>query len=192
MKNERMTTTQPTQPRIERHPKGVTGLRVHGHGACFFFDRAKGADEPYTIGRAPGQDFRIKDTTVSRQHCEIEPLIDGRFAIVDCGAANGVHISVHGPHRGFRPVAWYILRTGIYLRLGKVVLVPIDTNGASSIIATRGSEFDRCARALYGSHSQVIRPTGRPRRRTSSSGGQPHRANLASDRSRSASSQSRP
>lgn len=57
--------------------------------------------DPITVGRADGNTVVIKDEWVSRQHLEIAPGPDGRYAVRDLGSRNGVFVNGqpvrHGP-----------------------------------------------------------------------------------------------
>src|SRR6185436_18011632 len=49
--------------------------------------------ERLTIGRAEDATISVNHNSVSRLHCEIHALGDGRFEIVDKGSSNGVRVN---------------------------------------------------------------------------------------------------
>ncbi len=50
----------------------------------------------YRIGRSRENDIVLTDTTVSRQHSEIEDLGGGRFVLRDVGSSRGTHVEQAG------------------------------------------------------------------------------------------------
>lgn len=71
--------------------------------------------ERMTIGRAEEATISINHNSVSRIHCEIHALADGRFEIVDKGSSNGVRVNNTDLRRGF-------IEPGDLLELGDVRL----------------------------------------------------------------------
>lgn len=70
-------------------------------------------DERITIGRAEDATISINHNSVSRLHCEIHALGEGRFEIVDKGSSNGVRVNGSDLRRG-------IIEAGDVLELGDV------------------------------------------------------------------------
>jgi pSer/pThr/pTyr-binding forkhead associated (FHA) protein len=77
-------------------------------GAEFPLDR-----ERMTIGRAEDASVSINHNSVSRLHCEVHALGDGRFEIVDKGSSNGVRVNGADLRRG-------IVEPGDVIELGDV------------------------------------------------------------------------
>jgi pSer/pThr/pTyr-binding forkhead associated (FHA) protein len=77
-------------------------------GAEFPLDR-----ERMTIGRAEDASISINHNSVSRLHCEVHALGDGRFEIVDKGSSNGVRVNGAELRRG-------IVEPGDVIELGDV------------------------------------------------------------------------
>jgi pSer/pThr/pTyr-binding forkhead associated (FHA) protein len=70
-------------------------------------------DERMTIGRAEDASISINHNSVSRLHCEVHALGDGRFEIVDKGSSNGVRVNASDLRRG-------IIEPGDVIELGDV------------------------------------------------------------------------
>jgi pSer/pThr/pTyr-binding forkhead associated (FHA) protein len=77
-------------------------------GAEFPLDR-----ERLTIGRAEDANISVNHNSVSRIHCEVHALGDGRFEIVDKGSSNGVRVNGADWRRG-------IVEPGDVIELGDV------------------------------------------------------------------------
>ncbi len=69
--------------------------------------------ERMTIGRAEETNVSVNHNSVSRLHCEVHDLGDGRFEIVDKGSANGVRVNGSDLRRG-------IIEPGDVIELGDV------------------------------------------------------------------------
>src|SRR5580700_9019920 len=69
--------------------------------------------ERLTIGRAEDASISVNHNSVSRLHCEIHSLGDGRFEIVDKGSSNGVRVNTAELRRG-------IIEPGDVIELGDV------------------------------------------------------------------------
>lgn len=76
--------------------------------------------EVYSIGSSEQNDLVIRDSAVSRRHCQIERLPDG-FKIRDCGSTNGTFV------QGVK-VSEAFLDHGAELQLGhtRIVFCPLD------------------------------------------------------------------
>jgi hypothetical protein len=137
------------------------GLRVLGHRRLVnFHDLLAGGSRPLSVGRTRQRDIRLRHSTVSRLHCTIEKTIDGEFAIHDNDSKNGLYMAWYDPDGEFHRKSWCILRIGMYLRLGDVIIVPVDQRGESFILARRSSDFLRRAHALYGTTHQIEEHAG--------------------------------
>jgi pSer/pThr/pTyr-binding forkhead associated (FHA) protein len=77
-------------------------------GSEFPLDR-----ERLTIGRAEDASISVNHNSVSRLHCEVHALGDGRFEIVDKGSSNGVRVNGAELRRG-------IVEPGDVIELGDV------------------------------------------------------------------------
>jgi pSer/pThr/pTyr-binding forkhead associated (FHA) protein len=77
-------------------------------GAEFPLDR-----ERMTVGRAEDAGISVNHNSVSRIHCEVHALGDGRFEIVDKGSSNGVRVNAADLRRG-------IIEPGDVIELGDV------------------------------------------------------------------------
>ena len=66
-----------------------------------------------TVGRAEDASISINHNSVSRLHCEVHALGDGRFEIVDKGSSNGVRVNGADLRRG-------IVEPGDVIELGDV------------------------------------------------------------------------
>src|SRR3984957_1528982 len=77
-------------------------------GAEYPLDR-----ERRTVGRAEDASVSINHNSVSRLHCEVHALGDGRFEIVDKGSSNGVRVNGSDLRRG-------IVEPGDVIELGDV------------------------------------------------------------------------
>jgi pSer/pThr/pTyr-binding forkhead associated (FHA) protein len=69
--------------------------------------------ERLTIGRAEEANISVNHNSVSRIHCEVHALGDGRFEIVDKGSSNGVRVNGADLRRG-------IIEPGDVIELGDV------------------------------------------------------------------------
>ena len=70
-------------------------------------------EERMTIGRAEDASVSVNHNSVSRLHCEVHALGDGRFEIVDKGSSNGVRVNSAELRRG-------IVEPGDVIELGDV------------------------------------------------------------------------
>jgi pSer/pThr/pTyr-binding forkhead associated (FHA) protein len=69
--------------------------------------------ERMTVGRAEDASISINHNSVSRLHCEIHSLGEGRYEIVDKGSSNGVRVNSSDLRRG-------IIEAGDIIELGDV------------------------------------------------------------------------
>lgn len=69
---------------------GPVGALVLAGGA-----RVQIGEEPLVIGRNPGTDVVLHDTTVSKRHAEVRREGNG-FVLVDLGSLNGTRVNGHG------------------------------------------------------------------------------------------------
>ena len=59
-------------------------------------------DRTLVVGRSATCDVRLDDSSVSRQHADVEQLADGRLRITDRGSANGTFVLLDGEWRAFK------------------------------------------------------------------------------------------
>src|SRR6185436_331137 len=69
--------------------------------------------ERLTIGRAEDATISVNHNSVSRLHCEVHALGDGRYEIVDKGSSNGVRVNAVELRRS-------IIEAGDVIELGDV------------------------------------------------------------------------
>jgi ABC transport system ATP-binding/permease protein len=111
--------------------------------------------ERITVGRAEEATVSVNHNSVSRLHCEIHRLEEGRYEIVDKGSANGVRVNGSDLSRG-------IVEAGDLIELGDVRFKFV---GAGQVFIPNASDSqqvsaisDRQAEALSG--SRRYRATG--------------------------------
>jgi hypothetical protein len=93
----------PIQVSSHLRPADVGGIRVLGSARVILFDEIRYkifVKQRFTIGRNQDCDIRIKDPTVSGEHCAISRPASGGFLLQDSAAKNGVY--VHHPLDGGR------------------------------------------------------------------------------------------
>ncbi|HEY2516275.1 MAG TPA: FHA domain-containing protein, partial [Polyangiaceae bacterium] len=93
---------------LMERPNRLVMLAGPTPGAEFPLDR-----ERLTVGRAEDASISINHNSVSRLHCEVHALGDGRFEIVDKGSSNGVRVNTAELRRG-------IIEPGDVIELGDV------------------------------------------------------------------------
>ncbi len=91
--------------------------------------------ERLTVGRAEDASISINHNSVSRLHCEIHSLGEGRFEIVDKGSSNGVRVNGADLKRG-------IIEAGDVIELGDVKFKFV---GAGQIFRPGASESQQLA-----------------------------------------------
>jgi len=162
-----MTTT--AKPTTRSHPLDppIAGLRILGHDREIRFrdefGKAGRRKTRITIGRTRQRDIRLRDeTSVSRLHAAITRLEDGRFMIEDAGSKNGVWIASRAGYSAYRKVEAEILEFGMIIRLGSVMLAPIDARGHCPMLAARLTEFLRNGDTVHGSRAEAARQIGLP------------------------------
>ncbi len=122
-------------------PNRLVMLAGPAPGSEFPLDR-----ERLSIGRAEDATISVNHNSVSRMHCEVHALGDGRFEIVDKGSSNGVRVNGAELRRG-------IIESGDLIELGDVKFKFI---GAGQIFrATESQQLaamtDRAAREVAAS-----------------------------------------
>jgi hypothetical protein len=151
------------------HPADVGGVRSLGSSRVILFEDIRYkifVKNRFTIGRDSNCDIRIKNPTVSGEHCALSRLAAGGFLLQDSGSRNGVYI--HHPLDGgrtWRRVTNTVLTVGLHLLLGNVRLVITDQQGTCRLPVGRYSEFFRQALYCYGTPYAAARATGAPRRK---------------------------
>lgn len=152
----------------------VCGLRLFGQQRLFSFDVVIGESRrqyAMTVGRDEGCDICLPDSTVSNLHATIalDPFVRDPLAPVlslrDCGSKNGIEVSARGVRGPFVRVREVQLTLGLHVRIGAVVLVAVDRDGACPIMAASEADFVAQAYALYGSEEEAARFIGVPARR---------------------------
>ncbi len=89
-------------------PNRLVMLAGPAPGAEFPLDRDR-----LTIGRSEDSTISVNHNSVSRLHCEVHALGDGRFEVVDKGSSNGVRVNSAELERG-------IVEPGDIIELGDV------------------------------------------------------------------------
>jgi pSer/pThr/pTyr-binding forkhead associated (FHA) protein len=111
-------------------------------------------DERMTVGRAEDATISVNHNSVSRLHCEIHTLGEGRFEIVDKGSSNGVRVNSADLRRG-------IIEAGDIIELGDVKFKFVGHGQAFRPGATDGEQLaaisNRTASMIPGrSRSSVV------------------------------------
>jgi pSer/pThr/pTyr-binding forkhead associated (FHA) protein len=109
--------------------------------------------ERMTVGRAEDASISVNHNSVSRLHCEIHALGDGRFEIVDKGSSNGVRVNAVELKRS-------IIEAGDVIELGDVrfkfvgagqIFVPGPNESQQlTAISDRDAELASSRRSLSG------------------------------------------
>jgi pSer/pThr/pTyr-binding forkhead associated (FHA) protein len=171
--------TLPTSPMARAaslldRPNRLVMLAGPTPGAEFPLDR-----ERMSVGRAEDANISINHNSVSRLHCEVHALGDGRFEIVDKGSSNGVRVNGADLRRG-------IVEPGDVIELGDVrfkfvgagqIFRPTESQQLSAITDRDAAELVRGRRS-----SSVVVVTGaagawaytRPRMRASTASATVH------------------
>jgi pSer/pThr/pTyr-binding forkhead associated (FHA) protein len=105
--------------------------------------------ERMTVGRAEDASISVNHNSVSRIHCEVHALGDGRFEIVDKGSSNGVRVNGADWRRG-------IVEPGDVIELGDVqfkfvgagqVYRPTESQKIAAVSQRQAAEIVRGRRA---------------------------------------------
>jgi pSer/pThr/pTyr-binding forkhead associated (FHA) protein len=118
--------------------------------------------ERLTVGRAEDATISVNHNSVSRLHCEIHALGDGRYEIVDKGSSNGVRVNYSDLRRG-------IIEAGDIIELGDVkfkfvaagqifrpgatesqVLTAIGERAASAVVSPRARQGSALPYVIFG------------------------------------------
>jgi len=110
--------------------------------------------ERLTIGRAEEATISVNHNSVSRLHCEVHALGEGRFEIVDKGSSNGVRLNGADLRRG-------IIEAGDIIELGDVKFKFV---GQGQIFRAGATESQQLAAISHRTASSI---TGGERRRAS-------------------------
>jgi pSer/pThr/pTyr-binding forkhead associated (FHA) protein len=102
--------------------------------------------ERMTVGRAEDASVSINHNSVSRLHCEIHALGDGRFEIVDKGSSNGVRVNSAELRRG-------IIEAGDIIELGDVKFKFV---GAGQIFRPGATESQQLAAIGERAAAQIV------------------------------------
>ena len=144
----------------------VAGLRVLGHSPVHWLHDQLDKTGRLEIGRVRGRGIQLEDKSVSCCHAEIQRVEAGVYILRDLGSRNGVKVRERG-HQG----VWIkqpkgtsvILQPGIHIKLGDVIVVPVDIEGRCPINARDHIEFARAAEETYGSAAAASSIVGRSR-----------------------------
>lgn len=144
----------------------VEGLRVLGHTPVYYFRKRLDANGRLVIGRTRSRAIQLDDRSVSCRHAEIRRVDYGLYFLRDLGSRNGVKVRERG-HYG----AWVkqardakvVLRPGIHIKLGNVIVVPVDPEGKCPINVRDHEELARAAEETYGSSAAASKVVGRSR-----------------------------
>jgi len=119
--------------------------------------------ERMTIGRAEDSSISVNHNSVSRLHCEVHALGDGRFEIVDKGSSNGVRVNAVELKRS-------IIEAGDVIELGDVrfkfvgagqVFVPGPNESQQlTAISDRDAELADPRRRSWGGYALPILGAG--------------------------------
>jgi hypothetical protein len=169
MKSILLERDHPIDVSAHLRPADVGGIRVLGSTRVILFDKILYKiflRQKFRIGRNPKCEIRIKDLTVSSEHCAISRQKPYGFLLRDSRSKNGVY--VHHPLDGgatWRRVATIHLTVGLHILLGNVRLIVTDRRGYCRLPVERYSEFFREALYCYGTPHAAARATGAPRRK---------------------------
>ncbi len=155
-----MNDTETYNQAAESAPAQVAGLRVQNKRRCMFFNRWLKHQPLVSIGRTTARDIRIRSMSVSRDHADVRRTSKGEFRFRDRNSKNGVWVSDVGRYGKFRKVKAVTLKVGMHIRLGRVILVVVDTDGMAPIMAPRYTEFLRLAAVVYGNATGAARQIG--------------------------------
>ncbi len=151
-------------PKIEHTktftPPEVAGVRILGKNRVYWFRDICDEDGALDIGRTDGRSIRIRDRSVSIQHCVIRPDDDGKYELLDAYSTNGIRVC---DLPGLRPslrVHYCTLKVGLHIELGRVRLVVVGLDGQPPLIAKRPSQFGRLAFKVYGRVSALVKTLG--------------------------------
>jgi predicted component of type VI protein secretion system len=111
-----------------------------------------------TVGRTPPCDVQLDDPSVSRRHCTITLLANGRLQVADLESANGTFINE-------RPIKDATARSGDLIRAGSAILDVRDhstvTQRADETVFVDDSRVESVIqRRIEPSDMAWLRPTG--------------------------------
>ena len=108
------TTKESTRKRRSYNPP-VAGLRVLGQERTIWFRNLLADTDRVTIGRTRQRDLRLRDDTVSRDHCDLVRESDGSFHLIDRDSTNGLYVSRRGKYGRFPPTPPHQIQTSPHL-----------------------------------------------------------------------------
>ena len=141
-------------------PPEVAGVRILGKNRVYWFREICDQDGALDIGRTDGRSIRIRDRSVSIQHCVIRPGDEGEYEILDAYSTNGVRVSDRPGLRPFEQVYHCVLEVGLHIKLGRIRLVVVGHDGQPPLIAKRPSQFGRLAFKVYGRVTALVKTLG--------------------------------
>jgi pSer/pThr/pTyr-binding forkhead associated (FHA) protein len=152
---EQPQTTQPITDPKSTMPTGAhrqaSNLMERPNRMVMLAGPTPGAEYPLevermTIGRAEDASISINHNSVSRLHCEIHALGDGRYEIVDKGSSNGVRVNSAELRRG-------IIEAGDVIELGDVKFKFV---GAGQIFRPGATESQQLAAIGERAAAQIV------------------------------------
>jgi len=154
----KIATIRPTRTRFP-----VGGLRCLETYTFFCFRDFLLGGQPkrfYTLGRAPRCDIVLDDVRVSSVHAFIESHVDGTHTLIDNDATNGLYV-LRGDQ--IERVQRTVLHVGLFVMIGKTLLVAATADGRTPLSGFTETEFRREAYRVYGSLNVAARAVGKSR-----------------------------
>ena len=144
----------------------VAGIRVMGHRPIHWFNKLVDAYGRLKIGRTRKRSIQLDDRSVSCLHAEIQRVERGLYFLRDLGSVNGVKVRRRGHYGAWERQpkgAKVLLEPGIHIKLGRVIIVPVDADGKCPVNVRDHVELARHSEDVYGSASAVAGIVGRSR-----------------------------
>jgi hypothetical protein len=114
----------------------------------------------YMIGRSPRCDIALDDTRVSNVHAFIERHADGTHTLIDYDSTNGLFVIVGDR---IERVTRVPLVVGLFVLLGRSLLIAVTEDGRAPLSAFTETEFRREAYRVYGSLQAAAAALGKSR-----------------------------
>jgi len=143
-------------------PLQIAGLRMLDHNRVYLFENLFRGDARITIGKSRQRDIYLQDPSVNSKHALIGRLPGGKYTIYDWGGGDepGIYVSPVGLYSKYEKVERYTLHFGAHLRLGDVVLTPVNAQGEAPFMVWDLKDFARNSKLLYGSFREAARHVG--------------------------------
>jgi len=126
-----------------------------GKNRAIPFDRLFRNTDTITVGRVRRHPICLNDETVSIDHCQITRSRDGQYTISDNDSTNGIFVAELGAYSPEVRVTECVLKIGMHIRLGEVVLTPVDRCGEAPVIVKQITELYHRLVDLYGSFREA-------------------------------------